>query len=140
MSRHLLLASLLIVVSTSAMSSDLKPGQWEIIQSMSGDQMPEQMTQETTETQCMTAEESSDMIATLREDWTSSGCEDIKIRRDGDTIDAQATCPAGARTTTFDASITMHSDEHFNSMIEMDNGQQVTIEQEGHWVGENCES
>jgi len=139
MSRHLLLASLLIAVSTSAWANDLKPGQWEITQSLTGEQLPEQMAQETTETQCMTAEESDDMAATMRKDWMASGCEDINISRDGDVIDAQASCPSAARTTTFDADITLHSDEHFTTAIKMDNGQQVTIQQEGQWIGENCE-
>lgn len=139
MSRHLLLATLLVAVSSTALAADLKPGQWEITQSMEGAQLPAEMTEERTTTQCMTAEESDDLAATMRKDWTESGCEGITIDRDGNSIDAQASCNAGARSTSFDADITLHSDEHFASVIDMDNGQQVTIHQEGRWLGESCE-
>lgn len=142
MSRHFLFASLLIAVSTTALANDLKPGEWEVTQSMAGEQLPEQMTQERVETQCMTAEESHDMAATMRKEWKESGCEDIHISRNGDIINAQASCPTGALTTTFDAEIRLHSDAHFVTEIDTDNGQhqQVTIHQEGHWVGESCEA
>jgi len=139
MSRLLLSGMLLLACSSSVLANDLKPGLWEITSSMEGEGIPKQLTREQSSQECLTAEEGSDMVATMRKRWNETGCKDMDISRDGDKIEVAASCEAGGRTTEVDALITVHSNEHYSSEVTTTNDSSVTTYREASWVSSECE-
>lgn len=139
MSRLLLSGMLLLACSSSVLANDLKPGLWEVTSSMEGEGIPKQLTREKNSRECLTAEEGSDMVATLRERWSEIGCNDMDISRDGDNIKVAASCETGGRTNKIDALITVHSNEHYSSEITTTNDSSVTTYREASWVSSECE-
>ncbi|MFG6175856.1 DUF3617 family protein [Halomonas sp. THAF12] len=140
MSRRIFIAALLAAVSAPAWASDLKPGQWEMTMSMEGENLPSQLTEERTSQMCLTGGEADDMGATMRERWRESDCTDINLTREGNSIQAQASCQQGGRTTSVDAHVTLHSDEHYTSEIVTTNDGTLTTRQAGQWVSSECEA
>ncbi|WP_417441410.1 DUF3617 domain-containing protein [Idiomarina sp.] len=139
MSRFLLSGMLFLACSSAVLANDLKPGLWEITSSMEGEGIPKQLTREQSSQECLTAEDGSDMVATMRKRWNETGCQDMDISRDGDKIEVAASCEAGGRTTDVDALITVHSNEHYSSEVTTTNDSSVTTYREASWVSSECE-
>src|SRR5690606_18485692 len=79
-------------LSTPAIAADIKPGLWQITQSMDSEQLPEQLKREKTLAQCVSAEDAADMTLAMRKRWQQLDCAEISIERDGDAIVTSAQC------------------------------------------------
>lgn len=134
-----LLATIVLALSAPVWAGDLKPGQWEVTQTIEGAELPEQLTEARTKQECMTEAETADMEAAMRQGWQESGCQDIEVSRDGDRLEARAVCEAQGRTTQVHAQLTLHSDEHYTSDVTMENDGTVTTHRDANWSSADCQ-
>lgn len=136
--RPCLIAVLLATLPTAAWANDIKPGEWTVTTRMEGPQLPDQLKEERTETQCMSEAETVDLAETMRQAWTASGCRDVQISQDGEEITGQAVCEAGGRTTTVDTEITVHDEEHYSSTVTTTNDATAILHEDATWTAPDC--
>ena len=132
------LVSTLLLPAASALANDIRPGLWEIKQSMESEHLPEQMTREQVQTQCVSTDDAADMAAAMRQRWQQINCADMNIERDGNTISIIAECSMSGRTTSVDGEVTIHDQEHYSSKMITTNDATLTTDHEAHWVAEEC--
>ncbi|EKF73876.1 hypothetical protein A11A3_11723 [Alcanivorax hongdengensis A-11-3] len=133
---HLFLTAALFFLAAPGLAADLKPGQWEVKQRMTGDQAPPGMNKEKTKTRCITAEEAKDTEEALRQKWMGSGCDNPEMDWDGDTLKWQTQCQSGKRTLSSSGTMNVEDEEHYSTEITTGTERgKLTIKAEARWIG-----
>lgn len=132
--------ALLCLMSAQAGAEDLKPGQWEIKRQMTGDQLPDRLQKEKTQTRCITAQEATDIEDTVRQNWLDNGCDEPQTAWHGDTLKWEAMCRSGDRTLASNGTLTVEDAEHYRSETTTQAADgDITFTEDAAWVGA-CDS
>ena len=133
-----LVLSLTAMLSTPALAADIKPGLWQITQSMDSEQLPEQLKREKTLAQCVSAEDAADMTLAMRKRWQQLDCTEMSIERDGDAIVTSAQCQRGERLLSLSGKVTIHDSTHYSSTMQTSGDATLTTYQEARWLSAEC--
>ena len=136
--KHPLLLAATLALCAPVMAGDLKPGLWQINTTMEGDNLPPQMRAHTQQ-DCLSADQAEDVVTALRKDWNAEGCDLGQVDRSGDTLSWEASCNQNGMQSTMKGSVTLHSDTHYTSVIDMTMpGNQMVSTSEGKWASSDC--
>lgn len=136
--KHKILLATLLGLSAPVLAGDLKPGLWQINTTMEGDNLPPQMRAHTQQ-DCLSASQAEDVVSALRKDWNTEGCDLGEVDRSGANMTWEASCNQNGMQSTMKGSVTLHSDSHYTSIIDMTMpGHKMVSKSEGKWASADC--
>lgn len=133
-----LLAPLLIAASLPAWAFEIKPGLWETTNVMEGEELPEELQQETINQQCITVEEARDPELAIRQSFNEFGFATVDGSQNEDTITVKASNSSDNQNLEIELTITKHSDEHTSARSKVISSETLITTQESHWISEDC--
>ncbi|MBM1142570.1 DUF3617 family protein [Alcanivorax sp. ZXX171] len=131
-----------LTLSGQALAGDLKPGRWEVTQTIISEPPPG-MDKESTDTRCLSPKEAEDMERTTRQVALRNGCKITELERDGHTLEWKQLCESSQRQLRIEGTLMIESDEHYTGKIssqsDKSQGQPLVIEERARWAGP-CDS
>lgn len=141
MKRSLTVPACLLLLSPFIQATELTPGRWTLSMEMEAPGIPENM-RTRVQQDCMSADDASDLEASMKNKWKEDNCGNTKLKRNGDTLTWSADCtmPGTSAQTRVSGKMVVHDRKHYTSEMTMKgNNQQMKTRIEGEWAGE-CEN